>query len=564
MTSIKGGDNMDYTILIGGAAGQGIETVVHLLERTIKRSGYHVFTYKNYMSMVRGGHNFMQVRFSDKPLYTYKTKVDMIFALTEESVHIHRENLNEDGIILVDDEMLQEEDFYHLSLNKIAKEIGNSKIVPTIGFGAIVKYLGLDIEIAENAVKEMFKDRILEVNLKGLIKGYDIGIEKYSIELKKDENIIINGNQALALGAIAAGVKYYCGYPMTPSTSVMSYISSKASQMGILVDQIEDEVGALNMVLGATYAGVRAMTGSSGGGFALMTEAMSLAGITELPAVIVNAQRPGPATGLSTRTEQGDLRFVIHSGHGEFPKMVISLRTPEDAFYQTARAFNLAEKYQMPVILLTEEYLTDYMMTSKPFEFDKIRIERYLSSKDELEEGRYKRYKFTDNGVSPRINPGQYEDKIVLVDSHEHDEYGNIDEAIETRNKMMDKRMKKFEILANEVEEPWQMGVDNPEILFVAFGATYGALKEAVDELNKEKGLFGALVYGDIWPFPTKLINELGKNAKKIITIEQNRTGQLESLINEKTRLVVGGRILKYDGRPLNGDEIVKEYKKLK
>lgn len=564
MTSIKGGDNMDYTILIGGAAGQGIETVVHLLERTIKQSGYHVFTYKNYMSMVRGGHNFMQVRFSDKPLYTYKTKVDMIFALTEESVQIHRENLNEDGIILVDDEMLQEEDFYHLSLNKIAKEIGNSKIIPTIGFGAIVKYLGMDIEIAENAVKEMFKDRILEVNLKGLIKGYDIGIEKYSIELKKDENIIINGNQALALGAIAAGVKYYCGYPMTPSTSVMSYISSKASQMGILVDQIEDEVGALNMVLGATYAGVRAMTGSSGGGFALMTEAMSLAGITELPAVIVNAQRPGPATGLSTRTEQGDLRFVIHSGHGEFPKMVISLRTPEDAFYQTARAFNLAEKYQMPVILLTEEYLTDYMMTSKPFEFDKIRIERYLSSKDELEEGRYKRYKYTDNGVSPRINPGQYEDKIVLVDSHEHDEYGNIDEAIETRNKMMDKRMKKFEILANEVEEPWQMGVDNPEILFVAFGATYGALKEAVDELNKEKSSFGALVYGDIWPFPTKLINELGKNAKKIITIEQNRTGQLESLINEKTRLVVDGRILKYDGRPLNGDEIVKEYKKLK
>ena len=555
---------MDYTILIGGAAGQGIETVVHLLERTIKQSGYHVFTYKNYMSMVRGGHNFMQVRFSDKPLYTYKTKVDMIFALTEESVQIHRENLNEDGIILVDDEMLQEEDFYHLSLNKIAKEIGNSKIIPTIGFGAIVKYLGMDIEIAENAVKEMFKDRILEVNLKGLIKGYDIGIEKYSIELKKDENIIINGNQALALGAIAAGVKYYCGYPMTPSTSVMSYISSKASQMGILVDQIEDEVGALNMVLGATYAGVRAMTGSSGGGFALMTEAMSLAGITELPAVIVNAQRPGPATGLSTRTEQGDLRFVIHSGHGEFPKMVISLRTPEDAFYQTARAFNLAEKYQMPVILLTEEYLTDYMMTSKPFEFDKIRIERYLSSKDELEEGRYKRYKYTDNGVSPRINPGQYEDKIVLVDSHEHDEYGNIDEAIETRNKMMDKRMKKFEILANEVEEPWQMGVDNPEILFVAFGATYGALKEAVDELNKEKSSFGALVYGDIWPFPTKLINELGKNAKKIITIEQNRTGQLESLINEKTRLVVDGRILKYDGRPLNGDEIVKEYKKLK
>lgn len=554
---------MDYTILIGGAAGQGIETVVHLLERTIKRSGYNVFTYKNYMSMVRGGHNFMQVRFSDRPITTYKNKVDMIFALTEESVDIHKSNLKESGTILVDSDMFPEEDYYHLPLNRTAKEIGNSKIVPTIGFGAIVKYYGLDMEIAEKAVNEMFKGKVLDLNLKGLSSGYEVGENKLSLELRNDENIILNGNQALALGAISAGVKYYCGYPMTPSTSVMSYISSKASEMGILVDQIEDEVGALNMVLGASYAGVRAMTGSSGGGFALMTEAMSLAGITEIPAVIVNAQRPGPATGLSTRTEQGDLRFVIHSGHGEFPKMVISLRNPEDAFYQTTRAFNLAEKYQMPVILLTEEYLTDYMITTKPFDFDRVKIQRHLAERAEVEEGRYKRYKYTEDGISPRINPGKFEDKIVLVDSHEHNEFGNIDESIESRNKMMDKRMKKFELLSEEVQEPWQIGVDNPEVLFVAFGATYGALKEAVDELNDENQRFGALVYGDIWPFPTKLLNQIGSQAKMIITVEQNRTGQLESLINEKTKLEINNRILKYDGRPLNGDFIKEAYNKL-
>jgi len=554
---------MDYTILVGGAAGQGIETVVHLLERTIKRSGYHVFTYKNYMSMVRGGHNFMQVRFSEKPLFSYKTKVDMIFALTDETVEIHKINLKDGGTIIVDEEVFKEEDYYHLPMARIAKDIGNSKIIPTIGFGAIVKYFGLDLNIAEDALREMFSGKIQEVNLKGLNEGYDISKSKYSIEISKDENIIINGNQALAMGAIAAGVKYYCGYPMTPSTSVMSYISSKASQMGILVDQIEDEVGALNMVLGASYAGVRAMTGSSGGGFSLMTEAISLAGITELPAVIVNAQRPGPATGLSTRTEQGDLRFVIHAGHGEFPKMVITLRSPEDAFYQAARAFNIAEKYQIPVILMTEEYLTDYMTTTKPFDFSRIKIERSLSDGSDLEEGRYKRYKYTSTGISLRIIPGLMEDKIVLVDSHEHDEYGNIDEAIQTRNMMMDKRMKKFELLAEEVQEPWFIGKENPEILFVGFGATYGALQESVDILRKEGLSIGALIYGDIWPFPTKLLNQVGTNAKKIITVEQNRTGQLESLINEKTRLHISGRILKYDGRAINGDEIVEKFYKM-
>jgi 2-oxoglutarate ferredoxin oxidoreductase subunit alpha len=548
---------MDYTILVGGAAGQGIDTVIHLLERTVKRHGYYVFTYKNFMSMVRGGHNFMQVRFSDRPISTYSSKLDMIFALNEETIMLHRDRLKPDGVVILDREIATAEEFNHLPLIQVAKELNNQKVYPTIGFGALVNYFGLSLDVAENVIDDVLGTKISDINKQALLKGYEMLDRKYQLEKREDKHILINGNQAFALGAIAAGCKYYCGYPMTPSSSVMTYISAKSEEMGIVVDQIEDEVGALNMALGASYAGVRAMTGSSGGGFALMTEALSLAGIIETPIVVFNAQRPGPATGLSTRSEQADLRFMIHAGHGEFPRMVIALRTPDDAFYQTARAFNLAEKYQIPVLIMTEEYLADYSTTLEPFDFSKIKIERYLATEEDITDERYKRYKFTKDGISPRLIPGKIKGQVVLVDSHEHNEYGNIEEDAENRTKMMDKRMKKLEELMGDIQEPWFIGDGEPENLIVCWGATYGAVKEAVDRLKTQGKSFGALIYGDIWPFPAKKLNEIGRTAKRIIDIEQNATGQLESLINEKTDIKCTHRILKYDGRPLNADEII-------
>lgn len=304
------------------------------------------------------------------------------------------------------------------------------------------------------------------------------------------------------------------------------------------------------------------MTGSSGGGFALMVEALSLAGIMEMPIVLFNAQRPGPATGLSTRSEQADLRFVIHAGHGEFPKMVIALRNPEDAFYQTTRAFNLADKYQIPVILLTDEYLADYEMTVNPFDFSKISIDRYISDENEIEDGRYKRYKYTDSGISPRLVPGIGKEKLVLVDSHEHNEYGNIDESIETRVNMMKKRMKKLESLKDEIEEPEYIGCENPEYLLVGFGSTYGAIKESVSRLNSQDDKFGALIFGDVYPFPMGKLNSYAKKAKKIIVIEQNYLSQLKSLIDEYTDIKVDKSILKYDGRAINSDDIIQELNK--
>lgn len=547
---------MDYSILVGGAAGQGMDTFSKILDKTLKRSGFYVFTNNDFMSRVRGGHNFTQIRFSDKPIYSHSSKVDIIFALNEETVSLHKGRLKEDGVIIADKEVAKEEDITHLPLNDKAKELKNTKVYPTVGLGAILKYLGISIDIAKEVIRDRLNEKVADINIKALELGYELMEEKYNLKTLKDENILIDGNEAVALGAIAAGCKFYCGYPMTPSTGVLSYIASKAEEMGIAVDQVEDEVAALNMALGASYAGVRAMTGSSGGGFSLMVEALSLAGIIETPIVVINVQRPGPATGLPTRTEQSDLRFLIHAGHGEFPRMVIALRNVEDAFYQTTRAFNMAEKYQIPVLLMSDQYLSDSMSTVKPFDFTKVTIERHIADPKDIAEGEYKRYKYTENGISPRLIPGQMQGQVVLVDSDEHDEYGNITEDAEVRRNMVDKRMKKLEGLKNELLEPWVIGQEKAENLIVCWGSTYGAVKEAVERLEKEGVSIGALVYGDIWPFPTKKLLEGRKYAKNIIDIEQNATAQLDSLIREEALFKCTHKLLKYDGRAFSGDEI--------
>ena len=553
---------MDFNILVGGAAGQGMDTFANILEKSLKRCGFYIFTHSDYMSRVRGGHNFMQIRFSDQPISSYTQKVDIIFALNDETVEIHEDKLKENGIIILDEELSKEKDLIHLPFKKMAENLGNVRVSSTVGLGVILKYYGLPKDETVKIIKEEFNEKISAVNLRALDEGYNLIETEHKLETKEDKSILINGNNAVALGAIAAGCRYYCGYPMTPSTGVLNYMSLKSEEMGIVIDQVEDEVAALNMALGASYAGVRAMTGSSGGGIALMAEAFSLAGIIETPIVVINVQRPGPATGLPTRTEQADLRFMIHLGHGEFPKMVISLRNGEDAFYQTARAFNLAEKYQITVVLLSDQHLSEAMVTYDPFDFDKVSIERYLSDGKDLVEGeRYKRYKYTQDGVSPRIIPGKIENQVVLIDSDEHDEYGNITESAQVRINMVDKRAKKFENLKKEVQEPWLIGKEEPEHLIVAWGSLYGAVKEAVETLIEEGVSIGALVFGDIWPLPTEKLGKMYKKAHNLIAIEQNSTGQLDSLIREEMLIKSNHKILKYDGRAFSGEEI---YQRLK
>lgn len=428
---------MDYTILIGGEAGQGIQTIGEILSKVFQISGFYVFSHQDYMSRIRGGHNFYQIRFSDSPVYCSRYPVDILVALNEETIKIHEKKLSEIGIVLYDSDTTKitykGDKFLDVPMRKIAIETGSPIYENTVAVGAVLGMLGSGLEIYEKIIEEVFgkkKPEVIKDNKIAARKGFNYARENCSQckflmpeKIKNEKMILINGNEAIGLGAICSGVKFYSGYPMTPSTGIMNYISSKANKYGIVVEQAEDEIAAINMVIGASFAGVRAMTSTSGGGFSLMVEGLSLAGMTETPVVIVLAQRPGPATGFPTRTEQADLLFALFAGHGEFPKVVFSPGWPEECFYLTNLAFDIAEHYQIPVIILTDQYLADSQWTVPPFKKEKIIYRDYrLRGKAERN---YKRHSFTENGISPFAIPGEG-DYLVVTDSDEHDEEGHI------------------------------------------------------------------------------------------------------------------------------------------
>lgn len=551
---------MFYNILIGGSAGQGMDTLAGVLEKILKRKGFEIFTIRDYMSRVRGGHNFIQVRFGNEALSSHWDELDGIIALNEETVSIHLPRLKENGFVLCDEgSKVEDARVYKLPLSSVAKTAGNPKVLGNVALGAFLGLFAFDMLEAEGVLAGIFqKEDVLKQNMSAVAEGMKLTSPKYKIlPSNKDENILLNGNEAIALGAIAAGCKFYSAYPMTPSTSIMNYLASKMVEAEIVVEQAEDEIAGINMAIGASYAGVRAMTGTSGGGFCLKVEALGLSAMQEVPLVVANIQRPGPTTGLPTRTEQADLKFVISASQGEFPRMVIALRDIEDSFYQTVRAFNLADKYQIPVILLGDQYLADYTNTVKPFDTGKIEIHRHLSNEDYAGDKEYKRYEITETGISPRIQPGKVPGKVVLVDSDEHDEYGHITESAAVRIAMNDKRLRKLDYLKQELQEPEFLGEENFDVLLLAWGSLYGPVKEAVRLLNTQGTVkYAALVFGDIWPLPQKRLEELAPKAKKIVNVEQNATGQLASIVMEATGIRCNDSILKYDGRPLSSKEI--------
>ncbi len=547
---------MDRNVLIGGAAGQGMDTVANLFNKVLQRSGYYVYTTSDYRSRVRGGHNFFQIRFSDREISSPRRGLDVIFALNEETLERHLDRLNEGGVSFCDEGIEGFEGTKKYNLVNKAKELGNPKMISTIGLGMLLGKLKIDVKVGEEVVRETFKEGLIEGNIKALDYGYSITkTEVNPIEAR--ESILINGNQAVGLGAAAAGCKFYAAYPMTPSSGVLGFLSSVSDELEIVVDQCEDEVAALNMALGASFAGVRAMTGSSGAGMALMSEAFSLAGIIETPVVIIDVQRPGPATGLPTDTEQADLRFLIHNGHGEFPRKVIALRSAEDAFYQTARAFNLADKYQIPVILMSDKELADTKISTAPFDFSKIEINRYLADPNDYEPGTYNRYEITESGVSPRLIPARANGNMVMVDSDEHDEFGRTSEDAQNRIAQVDKRHRKFEGIIADEEEPWEIGVDDFDTLVVCWGSTYGVVKESIDLLNEKGHKIKGLVFGDVFPLPLKKFKKFHSMAKNYIVVEMNRDGQFEGLIRQEALVASDHLITKYDGRPFYLEELV-------
>lgn len=547
-----------YNLLIGGAAGQGVDTTAAILERWLKQSGSGVFTMRDLMSRIRGGHNFSRIRFGAQAPKAHSERLDGMIALNEETIALHREELRPEGFILCDTSVKTEDArAIRLDMSAIAKELGNARVAGSVAVGAVLKLFGmpLDIEQARGVFEKSVKAAYVDVNVRAAEAGYRAVPSKFAYAGgDSSDHMILSGNRAVALGALAAGLQFYAAYPMSPSTSILEYLAQKSGETGIIVEQAEDEIAAVNMAIGASYAGARAMTGTSGGGFSLKVEALGLAGMAEIPLVLVDAQRPGPVTGLPTRTEQSDLKFVISASQGEFPRMVIALRHHEDAFYQTIRAFNLAEKYQIPVILLTDQYLAD-STTTVPV-LDPRKVPPYVPE-DVPVSGPYARYRLTENGISPRKFPGT-RDGFVSADSDEHDEYGHIIEDSETRVRMMNKRMGKLTLLEQDLEEPALLGDPAPDVLLLGWGSLYGPLEEAVRLLNEGKGQrrYGALVFGDVWPLPQKLLRETARSAKALIHVEQNYTGQLASLIREVTGIQTNAGILRYDGRQLSGEEI--------
>ncbi|MDF2533258.1 MAG: pyruvate flavodoxin/ferredoxin oxidoreductase domain protein [Clostridia bacterium] len=555
---------MEYNILIGGAAGLGIDTISILIEKILKRKGFYIYSNKDYMSRVRGGHNFIQVRFGTEPIYSHWPVLDAIIAFDKETVEFHSDRLKDTGVIICDGALeVKHNKIIRVPMAQIAAEVKNPKASASAAAGALLKVFGQNLDLVREIFMEKFEKETAESNYNAFLKGYEHGEESLIISTaRKDDSILINGNAAIAMGALAGGVGFYASYPMTPATSIMTQLSMRQEDARMVVEQVEDEISAVNMALGASYAGVRAMTGTSGGGFALMVEALSLQGAMELPLVVINSQRPGPSTGIATRTEQSDLDFVLAAGHGEFPRMVLAVRNPEDAFYQTVRALNIADKYQVLVIILTDQHLADTAQTILPFDFSKVSIDRYFTEANVLQSEGYKRYMPTESGISPRIIPGKIPGTVVLSDSHEHNEYGHISESAEIRTAMMNKRMKKLDLLADEIQEPEYFGAEKPDILLIGWGSMQGPLREAVELLRKENTSIGALVFGDLYPLPAELLIKYAAIAKKLVNVEQNFTGQLAKLIRRETGIVMTNSILHYNGRQLDSYTISTRVKK--
>ncbi len=506
---------MDYSIRITGAAGQGIQTIGGTLAKVFARSGYHVFTHQDYESRVRGGHNYYQIRFSDTPVMSSRDAIDVLVAMDSAGIDRYINSLTENGLVIYDSKALKQDhegtNFLDIPFLELAVEHGGSRIMAnTVATGAVLGLIGMGPDILIESLKRAFSKKGNEI-IKGNIAAAKAGHSHASRNCKScsfepapvsQPKMLIAGNDAIGLGAIASGLKFYSAYPMTPSTGIMNYIAGKEEEYGILVEQAEDEIAAINMALGASYAGVRAMTGTSGGGFALMVEGISLAAMTETPVVIALAQRPGPATGLPTRTEQSDLEFALYSAHGEFPRIILAPGTPEQAFHLTNRAFELAEKYQVPVIILTDQYLADSEWTFDKFDTASLQYtDRRLKGNALTEQAEYNRYTFTGTGVSPMALPGESK-HLVVTDSDEHDEEGHMIEDAETRIKMVEKRLfKKLPAIKKDISPPAFYGSDKPAVVITGWGSTYGLLKEAVDALSNDLNI-SMLHFSEIYPLP--------------------------------------------------------------
>jgi 2-oxoglutarate ferredoxin oxidoreductase subunit alpha len=566
---------LDFVFLIGGEAGQGIQSTGQILSATLANNGFHVFADQDFESRIRGGHNFFRIRASDKPVQAISEKLDFVIALNAETATFHKTELKKNGIIIHDSksapEIPEKTNSFAIPFEKLAiEETGNHIMRNTVALGATIAFMQLDLGTLESILKRSFGRKganVVQNNVTASRAGYKYTKDNYEKSFAKPFNskqtkpkMLLSGTEAIALGALTSDCKFMSGYPMTPSSGILHYFAGKSKDMNVVFEHAEDEIAALNMAIGASYTGVRAMTATSGGGFSLMVEALSLAGMTETPVVIVLGQRPGPATGLPTRTEQGELSFAIHAGHGMFPRAVYAPSNAEESFYLTTEAFNLAEEYQIPVIILTDQYLSDSFETTEEFDLSQVTIKRgELVSEEEMKKiGKYKylRHEINSSGISPRVFPGT-PNALIVTDSDEHTEEGHITESADVRNRMVEKRLRKLEDLRKEISPPKMFGPEKAPTVFVSWGSTFGALKEAVEMLNSQGKNVRMIHFSEVWPFPANAFVKQLKEFKELIAVESNPTGQMANLITSETGIIVKKKILKFDGRPLTPKYII-------
>jgi len=583
-------------IKLGGEAGQGVESSGMGFARAIARAGLHIFGVQDYMSRIRGGHNWYQIRVSERPIFAHEPKIQLLLAFDERTVSEHLDEVVEGGAVIYDEGLKVDEEEIKskgvipmpMPLLKLAEELGGSKLMlNTAAVAAAAGILEFDLSYPESVIRDSFGRRkgseIADRNIRVANAAYEEARRRYAhlFEWKLEaipnapKRMVLNGNQALGLGAIAAGCKFCSGYPMTPASSLLEFMFAQARRFNLVVRQIEDEIGALLHAIGAAHAGVRAMTCTSGGGFSLMVEALSLAGSTETPVVVVVAQRPGPATGMPTRTEQGELLFTLFAGHGEFPRAVLAPGSVEQCVYEMARAFNIAEKYQMPVIVLTDAFLAnslrsidmdaiDFRKITENIERGKLILPHEHEKIDEALKDGYRRYEFTEDGISLRIPPG-HPKAVYSVAGEEHTPEGFIDweERADNRVKMMQKRMRKLEVAVSDMRLPQLYGPQDAELTLVCWGSSLGPTLEAMERLNDNGVRANLLQFIDIHPLDWDSVADMLANCRLWVSVEGNYSAQLSRWIRMNTGLKPAGTVTRYDGRPLNPVYIVEQLQSL-
>lgn len=556
----------DINIVIAGSAGEGIQTIGEILSEAVLAQGHSVFSWQEYESRIRGGQNSYTIRIGDKTANAPEMRCDVLLALNGDAARKYLFRLKPDGILISPAKIPNgPESAIEIDFTKTAAgEIGKKIYANTIAVGVLAGAIGVGKEALNTILGSRFEKKgreIVDANRLAAEKGFQLAEKEcqdicpWTLDPKDRKWMLVNGNVAICLGAAYAGCKMVAGYPMTPSTEIMTWLAKHEDTLGILVEQAEDEISAVNMVIGANFAGTRAMTATSGGGFSLMAEGVSLSGMTETPLVAVLGQRPGPATGLPTRTAQQDLLFAIHAGHGEFPRLVMAPADPKDAFHKTVAAFNLADKYQIPAIILTDQLLAESAYALEDLDIEKSTPVFHMADPNTIET--YKRYQFVSEnpsgGASPRLYPGQSRHLVGAV-SDEHDEYGHLTEDLEnTALPMIRKRLSKMAALQREIPPPETFGAANADILFIGWGSSRGALLEAIDMLREKDGIeAGAIHFTVVWPLPETPL-DAGKN---YWVVESNATGQLGKLLKSAFDLNITGNINRFDGLPLTAEFI--------